>query len=77
MLPAADPPPPLPRPRATLCSFMKLRLDRVLKIDLSALPEDEVLTCGEALPEFKPPAVWKAPYPMYTPGWWEVFYPKK
>ncbi len=30
---------------------------------------------GEALPEFKKPEKWTAPYAMYTPGWWEKFYP--
>lgn len=32
---------------------------------------------GEALPEFKKPEKWTAPYAMYTPGWWEKFYPKQ
>lgn len=54
---------------------MKLRLDRVLKVDLSELSEAEVLAAGEALPEFKKPAKWTAPYSMYQPGWWLRFYP--
>ncbi len=56
-------------------SFMKLRLDRVLKIDLKGLPESEVLASGEALPDFKPSGKWTAPYARYTPGWWNVFLP--
>lgn len=58
-------------------TFMKLRLDRVLKCDLTGLSRDEVLAMGEALPEFKKPEKWTAPYAMYTPGWWENFYPTK
>jgi predicted transcriptional regulator len=56
---------------------MKLRLDRVLKIDLAGLSQQEVLSAGEELPEFKKPAKWTAPYGMYTPGWWKVFYPQQ
>lgn len=56
-------------------TFMKLRLDRVLRIDLQGMPKDEALSAGEALPEFKKPATWTAPYSMYTPGWWLSFYP--
>jgi hypothetical protein len=55
---------------------MKLRLDRVLKIELADLSEEEVLQAGEALPEFTFPGKWTAPYAAYAPGWWEVFYPK-
>jgi hypothetical protein len=25
--------------------------------------------------EFKKPEKWTAPYSMYTPGWWKLFYP--
>ena len=56
---------------------MKLRLDRVLKLDLAALTEEEVLQMGEALPEFTFSGKWTAPYSAYSPGWWEVFYPKQ
>ncbi|KAG2427874.1 hypothetical protein HXX76_012194 [Chlamydomonas incerta] len=56
-------------------TFMKLRLDRVLKIDLKSMPESEVLASGEPLPEFKPEGKWTAPYARYTPGWWNVFLP--
>lgn len=54
---------------------MKLRLDRVLRFDLGALPAEQALAAGAPLPEFPKPAKWTAPYPMYTPGWWKVFYP--
>jgi len=56
-------------------SFMKLRLDRVLKVDLSSLSEAEVMSAGDELPDFKKPEKWTAPYSMYTPGWWKLFYP--
>jgi hypothetical protein len=56
---------------------MKLRLDRVLKVDLKGMTEAEVMAKGEALPEFKKPEKWTAPYSMYAPGWWEVFYPQQ
>lgn len=56
-------------------SFMKLRLDRVLKFDLAGMTAAEALSAGEALPEFKKPEKWTAPYAMYSPKWWEKFYP--
>jgi hypothetical protein len=59
-----------------LCSFMKLRLDRVLRIDLGQKPDSEVLAVGGKVPEFKTSPKWTAPYSPYTPGWWEVFMPK-
>lgn len=55
--------------------FMKVRLDRVMKLELTGMSEDEVMQAGEPLPEFKwvqPPT---SPYARYTPGWWKVFYP--
>lgn len=55
--------------------FMKLRLDRVMRIDLEGLSQEEVLSAGEALPDFPKPSTWTAPYTAYTPGWWKVFYP--
>jgi hypothetical protein len=30
---------------------------------------------GDELPDFKKPEKWTAPYSMYTPGWWKLFYP--
>lgn len=57
---------------------MKLRLDRVLKFDLTQLSEAEVLAGGEKLDASKLTmgSKWTAPYGAYTAGWWEVFYPK-
>lgn len=55
---------------------MKVRLDRVMKVELTGMSMEEVLAAGEALPEFKKPAKWTAPYGAYAPQWWEVFYPK-
>lgn len=53
--------------------FMKLRLDRVLKIDLGKMSIDEATKSTAPVPEFKPPEKWTAPYAPYAPGWWEVF----
>lgn len=55
---------------------MKLRLDRVLRIDLGAVPASEALAKGGKVPEFSQAPKWTAPYPKYSPGWWEVFEPK-
>lgn len=57
---------------------MKLRLDRVLKFDLSELSQEEVLSAGAKVEagSMKMPSNWTAPYGAYTSGWWEVFYPK-
>jgi hypothetical protein len=54
---------------------MKLRLDRVLKVELSGVPDAEVLAPGAPLPEFAKPAKWTAPYSAYSAKWWEAFYP--
>jgi hypothetical protein len=54
---------------------MKLRLDRVLRINLGAISEDEALAIGGMVPEFKRPEKWTAPYSPYTPGWWNTFIP--
>ena len=67
-LPRFCPPPP---PRC--CRFMKLRLDRVLQIDVGPLTIDEATTSTAAVPEFKPLEKWTAPYPPYAYGWWDIF----
>ncbi len=54
---------------------MKLRLDRVLRINLGAVPQEEALAVGGKVPEFKRPAKWTAPYSPYSSGWWNVFLP--
>ncbi len=62
-------------PCTAACSFMKLRLDRVLKMELAGMPEAEVLAAGGKVPEFKSSAKWTAPYPPYSSGWWDKFAP--
>jgi hypothetical protein len=62
---------PIPYPR-----FMKLRIDRVLRIDLNDMPDSEVLAVGGEVPEFKTTDKWTAPYARYSAGWWNVFVPK-
>lgn len=65
---------------ATWITFMKLRLDRVLRLDppMELTPE-EALKCGAAVPDFAPldrspeAGRWTAPYSPYKPGWWNVF----
>ncbi len=56
---------------------MKLRLDRVLKLDLGAVTPEEVLAAGAPVPDFPPldRGTWTAPYPPYRPGWWKAFEP--
>jgi hypothetical protein len=56
---------------------MKLRLDRVLELELDGMSNEEVFKSLGPVPEFKPPAVWTAPYPPYAYGWWEAFMPDK
>lgn len=65
---------------ATWITFMKLRLDRVLRVDPGELTPEEALRCGAAVPEFPPldrspdAGKWTAPYSPYKPGWWTVFF---
>jgi hypothetical protein len=56
----------------TWITFMKLRLDRVLKLDLGNMSIDEATKSTAEIPEYgdKP---WKAPYTPYSKGWWKVF----
>ncbi|KAK9833523.1 hypothetical protein WJX81_001231 [Elliptochloris bilobata] len=58
-------------------TFMKLRLDRVLKLDLGRVTPEAVLAHGAPVPEFPPldRDTWTAPYPPYRPGWWKAFEP--
>lgn len=51
---------------------MKLRLDRVLKLDLGNMSIDEATKSTAKVPEFKDQE-WIAPYSPYSKGWWEVF----
>eukprot|EP00195_Chlamydomonas_chlamydogama_P005944 CAMPEP_0202906886 /NCGR_PEP_ID=MMETSP1392-20130828/40604_1 /ASSEMBLY_ACC=CAM_ASM_000868 /TAXON_ID=225041 /ORGANISM="Chlamydomonas chlamydogama, Strain SAG 11-48b" /LENGTH=222 /DNA_ID=CAMNT_0049595567 /DNA_START=101 /DNA_END=770 /DNA_ORIENTATION=+ len=50
--------------------FMKLRLDRCLRVDLGAIPDSEALAMGGQVPEFTKPMAekWTAPYSRYAPG---------
>uniref|UniRef100_A0A7R9YQR7 Uncharacterized protein n=1 Tax=Chlamydomonas euryale TaxID=1486919 RepID=A0A7R9YQR7_9CHLO len=58
-------------------TFMKTRLDRVLRIELGAMEASEALAVGGEIPEkFEKPAKWTAPYSPYSAGWWNVFLPK-
>lgn len=59
------------------CRFMKLRLDRVLKLELGELTPEQALDSGAPPPEFPPldRTKWTAPYSPYKPGWWNAFDP--
>ena len=48
--------------------FMKLRLDRVLKLELTGLSRQEVFQSGGPVPDFTPPEKWTAPYSPYRKG---------
>lgn len=56
-------------------TFMKLRLDRVLKLDLGEISKEDALKSAGALKDFKTPEKWTAPYGRYAYGWWEPFLP--
>ena len=60
-----------------LCRFMKLRLDRVMKLELGELTPEKALEAGAPYPEFPPldRTKWTAPYSPYKPGWWNAFDP--
>jgi len=67
---------------ATWITFMKLRLDRVLRLDPpTELTPEEALKCGAPVPDFESldrslsqeGKKWTAPYSPYKPGWWNVF----
>lgn len=47
---------------------MKLRLDRVLKLELTGLSRQEVFQSGGPVPDFTPPEKWTAPYSPYRKG---------
>lgn len=52
--------------------FMKLRLDRVLQLDLGEMTAEEVTQSMGDIPEFKNPMP-PMPYAPYAHGWWKVF----
>jgi len=60
---------------STWITFMKLRLDRVLRGSFEA---DTFAEASRSKPfdfSFKSPEEWKAPYPKYQEGWWTPFVP--
>ncbi|CAK0760523.1 hypothetical protein CVIRNUC_002778 [Coccomyxa viridis] len=58
-------------------TFMKLRLDRVMKLELGEMTPEKALDSGAPVPEFPPldRTKWTAPYSPYKPGWWKAFEP--
>ncbi len=54
---------------------MKLRLDRVLRVNMGAISKEEALAVGGKVPDFKKPEKWTAPYSPYSKDWWSVFLP--
>ncbi|KAG9132420.1 hypothetical protein Leryth_008362, partial [Lithospermum erythrorhizon] len=72
----------LKRPAVALVStngpwitFMKLRLDRVLRDSFDADSVEEALASDSVDIKFEKPDKWVAPYPKYEFGWWEKFLP--
>ena len=59
------------------CRFMKLRLDRVMKLELGDMTPETALDSAAPVPEFPPldRTKWTAPYSPYKPGWWKAFEP--
>ncbi len=56
--------------------YCKLRLDRVLKGELSGSLADVTASKGP-VPPFAKPASWTAPYNKYAQGWWDMFMNKE
>jgi hypothetical protein len=60
------------------CRYMKLRLDRVLFVEVEG-SQEEITRCGSRVPKFErlddAGKTWTAPYSPYASGWWEVFMP--
>jgi hypothetical protein len=57
--------------------FMKLRLDRVLKGELTVDSPEEALAGKLTTVKFERPEKWIAPYPKYEGDWWTPFLYKK
>ena len=56
---------------------MKLRLDRVLKLQLTGLERSQVFKSAAPVPKFTPKVPkYSSPYPSYAAGWWEAFFPE-
>ena len=61
------------------CVFMKLRLDKVMMVELGACGADAALGSGgdiEDIPAPEFPGL-GSPYTPYQPGWWRVFVPEQ
>ncbi|EFJ10622.1 hypothetical protein SELMODRAFT_80728, partial [Selaginella moellendorffii] len=58
-------------------TFMKLRIDRVLKGVIEAESLSEVAESNPIDVQFDRPDKWTAPYPKYETGWWTPFLPPK
>jgi hypothetical protein len=54
-------------------TFMKLRMDRVLRGEYEADTLKEALASNPVELKFEKPQVWKAPYPKYEGEWWTPF----
>eukprot|EP00250_Pteridium_aquilinum_P034714 c7992_g1_i1 orf=169-831(+) len=74
----------LKRPAVALVStdelwitFMKLRLDRVLRGEIEAETMTEALKSNPAEISFEKPQTWTAPYSKYEGPWWTPFLPPK
>lgn len=58
-------------------TFMKLRLDRVLRLQLTGLERSEVFKSNGPVPKFTPKVPkCSSPYLSYASGWWEAFFPE-
>eukprot|EP00270_Netrium_digitus_P008018 TRINITY_DN236_c0_g1_i3.p1 TRINITY_DN236_c0_g1~~TRINITY_DN236_c0_g1_i3.p1 ORF type:complete len:230 (-),score=37.81 TRINITY_DN236_c0_g1_i3:827-1516(-) len=60
---------------ATWITFMKLRLDRVLRGQVEASSVEEALDSQPFNISFPKPAEWTAPYPKYEGPWWTPLLP--
>lgn len=56
-------------------TFMKLRLDRVLRGEIEAETMEEALKSNPVPLHFEKPQKWTAPYSKYTGAWWTRFLP--
>lgn len=56
-------------------TFMKLRLDRVLRGEIEAETLAEALKSDSVDLSFEKPQTWTAPYTKYTGSWWIPFLP--
>ena len=61
-------------------TFMKLRLDRVARVELTGAEQKEALASNDpTLPDYEGNAedlARKVPYARYATGWWKKFYPE-